>query len=96
MDDIFRPRSEPALTLYKAFQAEAKFRGGRSFEQWNKAEIGAVWRAARDYAQAHDLRVPTIAQVEECERYASGSVDYGAKWAYQIARILTAPPKGGE
>lgn len=92
MKDIFRPKSEPALTLYKAFQAEAKFRNERSFEQWSQAEIEAVWRAARDYAQANNIRVPTVEEVAECERYALGSIDYGAKWAFQVARLLSKMP----
>jgi hypothetical protein len=88
MRDPFRPRSEPALTLYEAFQTEAKNRKGRTFSEWSAAESMAVWQAARDYAQAHGLTVPTLAQIKSAECYAMGSVDYGAKWAFQVARTM--------
>ena len=31
---------------------------------------------------------PTMAEVESAERYAMGSVDYGAKWAYGVAHVM--------
>lgn len=50
--DIFRPRNEPALTLYEAFQAEAaKRRQTAKVEDWVTRERHAVWVAARDYAK---------------------------------------------
>lgn len=87
-DYIFRPRSEPARTLYDALQAEAKHRKGRTPEQWMDAEQQAVWRAARDYAQQHGLAVPTIDAVRKAERLASGHTDYGLKWALGVAQAL--------
>jgi len=87
-DDIFRPRHEPALTLYEAFQQAAKKRKGRAPAEWIAAERSAVWTAARDYAQQHGLTVPTLDQIKRCETYARGSVDYGAKWAYQVERVM--------
>jgi hypothetical protein len=86
--DVFRPRHEPALTIYDAFQAEAKHRKGRTFDEWASAERLAVWRAASEYARQHGLREPLMAEVERAESYAMGSVDYGAKWAYQIERSM--------
>lgn len=86
--DIFQPRQEPARTLYEAFQQEATKRRGRSVQEWCEAERLAVWTAARDYAQQHGLTVPTMAEVSSAERYAMGSVDYGSKWAYQVARRM--------
>jgi hypothetical protein len=86
--DPFRPRPEPALTIYEAFQAEAKKRKGRSLDEWIKAEREAVWHAAATYAQQHGMSVPTIDEVARAERYAMGSVDYGAKWAYQVERYM--------
>ena len=68
--------------------AEARKRKGRPLHEWVKAEREAVWRAARNYAQQRALRVPTIGEVMSCERYAMGSVDYGAKWAYGVARVM--------
>jgi hypothetical protein len=88
--DIFKPRTEPAASLYKAFQAEAMKRKGRSTTEWITAELGAVWQTAVNYAQQHGLDVPTLAEVEAEERSASGHADYGAKWAYGVARLLEA------
>lgn len=88
MTDIFRPPREPARTLYDVFQEEAAHRKGRSVEEWQRAERLAVWKAARDYAQQHGLRVPTMEDVEQAETCASGHVDYGAKWAYGIAESI--------
>lgn len=87
--DIFRPRHEPARTIYDAFQAEAAKRHERpTFSDWAQREREAVWRAARDYAQQHGLAVPTMDQVRDSEQYALGHVDYGAKWAYGVARAM--------
>jgi hypothetical protein len=88
MKDVFRPRTDPARLLYDAFQAEAEKRPGRPVEFSVLSERAAVWRAARDYAQQHGLRVPTLVEVEKAERLAMGHVDYGAKWAYGVAELL--------
>lgn len=89
--DVFRPHNEPARGLYDAFQAEAKNRKGRSVEVWTEAEAQAVWRTARDYAQQHGIEVPTMELIKRKERYARGSIDYGAKWAYGVAELLVKP-----
>ncbi len=86
--EIFRPQHQPARAIYDAFQEAAKDRK-HSVEAWIKRERLAVWRAARDYAQQHGVRVPTLEQVEAAERQAYGHVDYGAKWAYGVAELLT-------
>lgn len=86
--DVFRPRQEPARSIYDAFQAEAALRPGRSVEEWCQAERLAVWRAARDYAQAHELTAPSLAQVERAEQYALGGVDYGLQWALQVSKAM--------
>ena len=88
MRDVFRPRYQPAQTIYDAFQAEAAHRHG-SVEEWIERERLVVWRTARDYAQQHGLRVPTMDQIERAERSACGHVDYGAKWAYRVAEFIT-------
>lgn len=90
--DPFKPRREPALTLYQAFQAEAANRGGREFHDWNQAEIHAVHSAAVDAYPAHGLPVPTVEQVAEAERYAQGSCDYGATWIYMVERMMRREP----
>lgn len=82
--DIFCPRSEPALTLYNAFQDEAQKRNGRSFEDWNNAEIDAVFQAAQTAFPGHGLRVPTRQDVAAAQSYATGSFDYGATWVYTL------------
>jgi hypothetical protein len=48
----------------------------------------AVWRAAREYSEKHGLRVPTMEEIERAETSAYGHVDYGAKWAYGVARHM--------
>lgn len=94
MSDIFRPHTEPARTLYDAFQEEAAKRKGRSVEEWLDAEMQAVWAAARDYAQQHGLRVVRLSEVADARSSASGHVDYGAKWAYGIAERMKIRPGG--
>lgn len=90
--DFFRPRHEPARTLYDAFIAEAAKRKGRPLAEWLEAEPVAVWQAACTYARQHALKAPTLEDVKEAERYARGSADYGAKWAYVLARKMTGQP----
>lgn len=90
MSSAFRPITEPARTLYDAFQAEAGKRAGRSVEEWSVAEAGAVWSAARDYAQQQGLAVPTMAQIESAELLARGHTDYGSKWAHGVAALVRA------
>ena len=86
--DFLRPRNEPACTLYDAFQAEAEHRDGRALEDWTRMEREAVWRAARDYAQQHGLRVPTLEDVERAETFACGHADYGTTWAFRVADAM--------
>jgi len=87
-NDFFRPHTEPARTIYDAFQKESLLRKYRAIEVWMRAERLAVCLAARKYAQQHGMRVPTLEEVEAAERYASGSVDYGSKWAYQVVEKM--------
>lgn len=87
-DNLFRPKREPEHTLYDAFQAEAEKRRDRRLEEWLDAEVFAVWRAARDYAQAHNLRVPTLEEVQAAERSACGHSDYSSKWALYVAEYM--------
>lgn len=88
MSSIFRPVTEPARTIYDAFQAEARRRAGRSVEEWTAAEAGAVWAATRDYAQQNGLAVPTMAQIESAEMLARGHTDYGSKWAHGVSALV--------
>lgn len=88
--DPFRPRREPAMSIYDAFQAEAGKRAGRPMDAWIQAEREAVWRAARDQAAKLGLRCPTLSDVESAERYAMGSIDYGKTWAYRLAESMTS------
>ena len=90
MNDIFRPRSEPARAIYEAFEAEATKRDGRSAEEWQEAERRAVYRAAQSAATSMGLRVPSMEEVVAAERYAMGSTDYGAKWAHGVVRAMRA------
>jgi hypothetical protein len=88
MQDIFKPRHEPARSIYDAFQAEATKRKGRSYEEWTTAEREAVLREATAKAQQMGLRVPTMDEVVKAERSAMGHVDYGAKWAYRVTEEM--------
>jgi hypothetical protein len=88
MRDIFEPLHEPAKSIYLAFQAEAAKRKGRALDEWIKAEREAVFRVCAQQAQKLGLRVPTMEDVASAERYARGSADYGAKWAYQLVKLM--------
>lgn len=74
--------------ILSAHMQEAAKRSGRTFEEWRKAELQAVWTAARDYAQQHGLRVPLMTDVQQAEVLAVGHSDYGAKWALYVAEKL--------
>lgn len=89
---MYEPINEPARTLYRAFQSEASKRPTRDVSVSLAEERRAVWSAARAYAQAHGLRIPTMQDVEITEWMAVGHTDYGAQWAYGLARRMT-PPK---
>lgn len=88
MHDCFQPRYEPARSVYDAFQKEAAQRKGRSIDEWVKAEREAVFREATHQAQKLGMRIPTMDEITAAERYARGSVDYGAKWAYGVADAM--------
>ncbi|KFC73305.1 hypothetical protein [Massilia sp. LC238] len=88
MSDVFEPRNEPAKSIYLAFQAEATKRKARQVEEWVKAERAAVHRECLHQAQKLGLVPPTMEEVAAAERYAMGSIDYGAKWAYQLVRVM--------
>ena len=92
MSDIFRPHREPARTLYDVFQKEAAHRKGRSIQEWQRLERLAIWGAAKDYAQQYGLCVPTMDDIERAETCAVGHVDYGAKWAYGVAKSMGIYP----
>lgn len=89
--DPFRPRSEPARTIYDAFQAEAENRNGRPPEEWIEAERLAVLKAAQEAAPKYGLRAPTLKEVATAERYAMGSIDYGKTWAHQVVDAMRKP-----
>jgi hypothetical protein len=89
MRDVFEPRNEPAKSIYLAFQVEAAKRHGRALDEWMEAERTAVHQECRRQAESRDLNVPTIEEVAAAERYARGSIDYGATWAYQLVRMMT-------
>ena len=83
------------MLLYDAFQKEARKRRSRSTEEWMLLECLAVWEAARDYAQQHGLRVLTLNEVKQEEGPARGHIDYGAKWAYGVARSMESACESG-
>lgn len=86
--DLFQPRSEPAASIYKAFQEEAKHRRCRTVEVWIQKEREAVLHACQTYAQQHGLRAPTMDEVISIEMSACGHVDYASKWALRLQEIM--------
>lgn len=86
--DPFRPRSEPARTLYDAFQAEAAKRNGRSFEEWREAETDAVHAAALAASKTHALREPTRDEVAKAGVRAQNHVDYGLQWVCGVVEAM--------
>lgn len=93
MDDIFKPRQEPARSIYQAFQLEAGKRRGRSIEEWIAAEEDAVLGEGVIQAVSHGLKPPTLEDVVQARRYAIGSIDYGAKWAYCLVATMRRAQK---
>lgn len=83
--DPFRPHQQPAQAIYDAFQSEAAHRRARSLDVWPRLEREAVHKSACQYAEHYGLTKPSMQDVEDAERYARGSIDYGAKWAYVVA-----------
>lgn len=86
--DVFRPPHEPAQSIYDAFQAEALLRKTRSFPEWSEREIEAVRLAATSVASLHGLQPPSLEMVRRAEAYSRGSIDYGAKWAHTLVRLM--------
>lgn len=88
--DFFEPSTLPALSIYKAFRKESMKRAGRVETEWREAEITAVHDEALVQAQKHGLCAISRDQVIRAERYAVGSADYGAKWAYKVVDAMHA------
>lgn len=86
--DVFRPPYEPARAIYDAFQTEALLRKGRSVPEWTEKEIEAVLVAATRAAIQYGLQAPSEDMVRRAETYARGSIDYGAKWAHMLVRLM--------
>lgn len=76
----------PAREIYDAFQDAAKTRRNR--KDWIEFERAAVFNAAADYCTRRGIAPVTIEQVMRSETSATGHSDYGAKWAYGIAREI--------
>lgn len=89
--DIFKPRNEPARSIYESFQKEAKNRGRN--EDWIERERLAVFNCAKNYCELNGLIYPSLKEIEEAENYAMGSADYGSKWAYKIYDIIQTKNK---
>ncbi|WP_186214805.1 hypothetical protein [Burkholderia gladioli] len=89
----FRPKTEPALSIYDALTAEIRKRKGKTFEEWSANERKAVLNTAIMQAKKLGLRAPTPAEVERAEQLAVGHSDYAAKWAGGVADIMR---KGGK
>ncbi|MBU9200162.1 hypothetical protein KTD31_01925 [Burkholderia multivorans] len=88
--DSFRPKTEPALSIYDALSAEMAHRKGRTADVWLAAERHAVFLAAREQAEKLQLYAPNIKEIERAEMLATGHSDYAAKWAIGVANIMLA------
>ena len=88
MHDVFRPHTEPAATIYDAFQAEARKRVGRPLHEWILMERKAVHETAVKCAEKHGFKAPSMDEIEKEERAAYGSADYGSKWAIKVANLM--------
>ena len=91
--DHFRPRNEPARTIYDAIMKAGEAWSDDSPDGWEKTIQLAVWTAARDYAQQTGLRVLTMEEIREAEWTALGHVDYSAKFAYRVRDLLASKQK---
>lgn len=89
--DPFRPRREPARSIYEAFQAEATHRRSRSVDDWIRGERDTVQSTAARLAPSFGLRPPTTDEVEIAERLARGHIDYGLKWALYVVEAMHQP-----
>lgn len=89
--DIFRPRSEPARTIYDVWVKTAKHR--ELDKNWIQSERLSVLLAAQAYATKYNLPVPTIEDIERAEIYAVGSATFGADWARKVADIMEGKSK---
>ena len=76
--DHFRPRSEPARTIYDAIK------------QNQRDPVNSAWAAARDYAKENGLPVLKMKQIMKAEWAGLGHVDYSAKFAYRVRDLLLA------
>ncbi|WP_063801029.1 hypothetical protein, partial [Burkholderia ubonensis] len=52
------------------------------------SERDAVFHESLRQAQKFGLRAPSMDEIVSAERYAMGSIDYGAKWAYGIVEAM--------
>ena len=84
--DCYRPHTEPAATIYDAFQCEASKR--KNNKNWIELERHAVYFAACGCAKKFGLREPTMKEVERAENDSIGSADYGSKWAIKVGNIM--------
>lgn len=87
-EDTFRPRFEPARSIYDALTVEQEYRHSRLTEEWIDAERRAVYRAAIKAARTLGLRAPTIEDVLAAETTACGHTDYSSKFATYVADAM--------
>jgi len=90
MNDIFRPKHNPAQSLYDVFQTEAEKRPKRELEEWQRKEVMAVYEEALRWHERNPEKYKeiTVADVQDAQRQAWGHVDYGAKWAYAVVERM--------
>lgn len=57
-------------------------------EEWKSTELAIVFRKTNEVARSLGLTLVTHKDVERADTYASGHIDYGAKFAYRIVELL--------
>lgn len=94
MNDMFRPHSEPARSIYDAFQAAAARRDEIGYPDWLRHEREVVHQVVLEQALKHGLRPLSLEEVEAAEFYAMGAVNYGATWAARLVELMATPEPG--
>jgi hypothetical protein len=88
MSDMFRPKSEPEVSIYDALVAEQQHRQRSGYPGWIENERRAVFNAAISTARSMGLRVPLFEEILSAERLAEGHVDYTRKFALGVAQAM--------
>lgn len=87
----FQARQDAIRKIADALCAEAQHRKGKPLEVWQLNEAKAVHGAVSKVAEAHQLRVPSLSEVQKAEATAVGHADYTNKWALYAFELTESP-----